>query len=128
MAVHEYIREGREPVFQVCSQGIGKRFAIENAKQIRENMCVTRNGIKHAIPRYYCKILDIDVPLFPEGEADDVQYHTGQKLPLDRFCAVNSSTEVAKLYKGLLESRSQAGRNIDARMDIRMQKRKKSLT
>jgi hypothetical protein len=50
---------GREPPFQLCSQGLGKRFAFENESQILRNGFVSMNGVKMTVPRYYRKKLKI---------------------------------------------------------------------
>lgn len=50
------------PPFQVCSQGLGKQFALDYAEQIKENGFLYFYGVKVGIPRYYCKILDYTPP------------------------------------------------------------------
>ncbi len=46
----------QEP-FRMQSQGLGKRYAIENRDQLIENMCITVEGKKSGLPRYYTKVL-----------------------------------------------------------------------
>lgn len=49
----------KELPFQLCSQGIGKNYAIKNSEQIRENLGITLNGKNVGIPRYYKKVLEL---------------------------------------------------------------------
>lgn len=48
----------RLPPFQVCSQGLGLDFALENKEDI-ENRNITFRGHNVSIPRYYLKKLDV---------------------------------------------------------------------
>lgn len=48
-----------QPPFQTCSQGIGKRFALDNSDYIRDNMYFYIHGVKVSVPRYYLKVLGI---------------------------------------------------------------------
>lgn len=48
-----------QPPFQTCSQGIGKRFALDNSDYIRDNMYLYIHGVKVGIPRYYLKVLGL---------------------------------------------------------------------
>lgn len=52
------------PPFQVCSQGLGKEFALANKQQILEDKFVRCHGVKQNIPRYYLK------KFFPDGIPD----------------------------------------------------------
>lgn len=57
-----YDATGREPPFQLQSQGIGKAYVLANADRIRKTCEVFVNsyGDKHVVPRYYRKVLGID--------------------------------------------------------------------
>lgn len=50
----------RTPPFSLQSQGLGKRWALENKEHLIQNIGTTMNGQKIGIPKYYQKILDID--------------------------------------------------------------------
>lgn len=50
----------REYPFQLCSKGIGARWAIDNQKRLMDNLYITSEGKKFGIPRYYRKKLDIE--------------------------------------------------------------------
>ena len=59
-ADREYKQKNREPVFKVQSMGIGKEFALKNAKQLIDNESITMFGVPQSFPRYYLKILDLE--------------------------------------------------------------------
>lgn len=59
MADELYAQKGREPPFQLVSQGMGKKFAFDNL-HLCEQLYVTLNGKKMALPRYYKKLYGID--------------------------------------------------------------------
>lgn len=56
----EYKKNGLCPPFSRQSQGLGKAFCLDNAKQIRDNLKITLNGNNVGIPRYYKKVLGIE--------------------------------------------------------------------
>jgi len=45
--------------YAVMSQGIGKQFALDNKKQLCDNLYVLAGGVKHGLPKYYAKTLDV---------------------------------------------------------------------
>lgn len=55
-----------ERPFQLVSQGVGKRYAIKNEKQIRALLGLTVHGEQIGLPRYYRKVLDITCDNTPE--------------------------------------------------------------
>lgn len=59
--------------FAIMSQGIGKRFVIQNADQIKNNLEITINGKNVGIPRAYKKILEIDSELLKKMTTDEIQ-------------------------------------------------------
>lgn len=46
--------------FKLQSMGLGKQFALDNQKQIKQNGYLTVDGIKMSIPRYYITKLNIE--------------------------------------------------------------------
>lgn len=54
-----YKSKGLETPFKLASNGIGERFALENADYIRENLGMTMRGTQQGLPRYYRKVLGI---------------------------------------------------------------------
>lgn len=60
----------RLPPFNLMSKGIGKRWAEHNKDYLNRYKCITVKGKPVGIPRYYTKVVDIDLGLFP-GYWDD---------------------------------------------------------
>lgn len=50
----------RQYPFQTVSQGMGKRWIFDHQEKVRRNMCLTKKGVKIAIPRYYKDKLNIN--------------------------------------------------------------------
>jgi len=60
-AMWQYTVMNREPVFKLQSQGIGKKWALENQDKVISDMfCSDHKGHKQSIPRYYLKKYDLD--------------------------------------------------------------------
>jgi hypothetical protein len=57
MAEEEY--GAREHPFQIQSNGIGKQYALDNEKKLKEHGYCILSGAKVGIPKYYQKILGI---------------------------------------------------------------------
>lgn len=53
-----------ERPFQLQSKGIGKEWCEVNKGAIEERLMVTMNGKPQAVPRYYKKVLDLDLTKF----------------------------------------------------------------
>ena len=64
--VKVYEEAGFTPPFQLCSQGLGLRFAFDNAQQLRDNLGCTLNGRHIGIPKYYVDKLGIDTDIMAE--------------------------------------------------------------
>lgn len=62
----EYTKLGLQVPFQLCSQGLGLRFALVNRVQLQDNLGTTLNGHPVGLPRYYVKKLDIDTDIMAE--------------------------------------------------------------
>lgn len=58
--ISEYTNKGLLPPFVLCSQGIGKQFALDNQEMILNRGFITYNGSKIGIPRYYRKVLGLE--------------------------------------------------------------------
>lgn len=50
----------RQAPFQVCSQGIGKRWLEDNKERIYSKLYITRKGVKVPVPKYYKDRLGIN--------------------------------------------------------------------
>lgn len=80
LARENYQGTGREPPFNISSQGLGKRFALDNQDTIKDKLYLTNNqGKKVPIPRYYRNLLELDYAqyknFFRDKEHKDVCYH-----------------------------------------------------
>lgn len=65
--------DGRIQPFSICSNGLGKRFCLDNADQIRSNQNITVFGQSLGLPRYYVKLLDIADELVPKIDEKEVK-------------------------------------------------------
>jgi len=74
----EYQAQNREPVFRISSLGLGRNFCDKNAEQIIQQMCLTVNGTKQSIPRYYLNRLGINTDSLKD-EAYKKGYEDGSK-------------------------------------------------
>lgn len=52
--------------FQLCSQGLGYDFAMQNSKWIREDLFLYDRGKKVGVPRYYQQILSLPREVYRE--------------------------------------------------------------
>nr|QJB19312.1 MAG: replication initiator protein [Microvirus sp.] len=55
-----YTNKKLESPFQVQSQGIGLRYALDNTLQLVTQLYITNKGVKTQLPRYYVNKLKID--------------------------------------------------------------------
>ena len=121
-----YDDTGREPVFRILSQGIGKQFALDNRKQLQEQGCVTMNGIKYAIPRYYINTLGLDIESIQEQarytECELVEHYCGLNMTMDDL---NDSGDIRSkriVEMGILRNRKARGATLAARLAIKESK------
>lgn len=54
-----YDEQGLEKPFRLLSNGLGARYMQDNAERIKDNMYCQVNDVKHPIPRFYRKELNI---------------------------------------------------------------------
>lgn len=55
-----YTDTGRLPPFQLQSQGIGLKYALENKQRLTQTLVTLSNNNKCSLPRYYRKKLNLD--------------------------------------------------------------------
>jgi len=58
LAEEEYVQKGREPVFRLVSNGIGRSYILENQKQLSQDGFIRIGGSKTSLPRYYLNTLE----------------------------------------------------------------------
>lgn len=56
-----YTNKGIEPPFKISSTGLGLRFCLENAENLKHNMSFTLRGVPMNLPRYYVDKLKIQL-------------------------------------------------------------------
>ena len=62
-----------EAPFLLASQGMGKRFALDNRKQIIDQLGVTIQGTRVGLPKYYVNCIN-------KSQADGVYYENGKQI------------------------------------------------
>lgn len=124
LAYQEYNIKGREPVFRVCSHGLGLNYALENRDQIVKNGYITKRGIKHSVPRYYCKKLDykINPDVVNTKDCEVVEGHTGIYVNSDVLYKYGNKDDVRSLIINTKKSKIQHNENLTARMSLKNKK------
>lgn len=121
-----YDDTGREPVFRILSQGLGKQYAIDNAQQLQEQGCVTMNGIKHAIPRYYINTLGLDIESIQEQakykECEMVEHYCGLNMTLDDLTDSGDIRSKRIVEMGILRNRKARAASLAAQIAIKESK------
>ena len=107
-----YEKTGREPPFQLVSQGMGKRHALESANQYAENLYMTFNGKKMSLPRYYKRLYGLDKETLKTAAAERARERV--KILLDR-----AGGEVRRFNQVKSSSAHQRDLNIEARRQKR---------
>jgi hypothetical protein len=111
---------GREPPFQVQSQGLGKRFVADNKRQLLEFGSLTLQGVRVGLPRYYRKVLG--VPSGWRAEQAEIAFlslverHAG-------ICGIKdvkhlSCDDRRRIYKSMEVERKQREKNLSARQQL----------
>lgn len=126
LAEIEYIQRGREPVFRIGSQGLGKRFLIDYRDRFLRDGYVSQFGVKHSLPRYYIKLLndlgyDTD---FLSANAQNNDINTVKEFTdFDDLSSndlyMRSSSEYKKYYERLTQRRDQTNKNLKSRLNLK---------
>nr|WAE43505.1 MAG: replication initiator protein [Microviridae sp.] len=72
LACKMYTSRGLTIPFQLSSQGLGLKFALDNKKQIEDHLYTTIKGAKQTLPKYYKTKLEINPDLL-SAYAEDKQ-------------------------------------------------------
>lgn len=122
----EYQAQNREPVFRLSSLGLGKKFCDANAEQIIQQKCLTINGIKQSIPRYYLKRLGIPTDSLKDEsyikECDVVAHYSGLSHSRDEAYRILPPDEVIKIEEGIKTAKQQHDKNLIARINLKAKK------
>lgn len=122
-----YTKTGRETPFRLISQGIGKNYALENKQQIEENGVLTIRGVKHSIPRYYIKKLDLKTDSIKqkaiETEYKVLEKHTGiSDLTYNVAYKVLKPSQIEETDKAIELARKQRDDTQNAKMQLKKRK------
>lgn len=120
LAEKEYKDRDREPVFKICSQGLGKNFCIDNKDQLIENKGFTVRGVPHSFPRYYLKKLDLENSDFRKDISEEKEKRltkrlTGHELTDDEYIRLAPADEYMKYYEKVKAIRKQKSKDIMAK-------------
>lgn len=102
MADEIYMSQGRENIFHTQSNGIGKQFALDNAKQIKENGYLTRKGVKYTIPRYYLR----DVLKLNKKEMLDIKRKAKERERKKNMSRIGIKETSLEIYKHNINDKS----------------------
>lgn len=113
----KYLRNyynGKVKPFQLCSQGLGLRFAINNSKQLKEQLYCTIRGVKVGLPRYYQKKLEV-----PTEEKYLKGLERREEILKGR---IERGIREEDVFKDVQASRNQSERNLNARRALKRKK------
>lgn len=122
-AYEMYEALGREPLFRLVSQGLGARYADNNAQQIQQQQHITSNGVPHSIPRYYINRLNLDLNQLhdraKEIECDLVEDITGLHITRDElYKDVQDTATILKVEEHISTSAAQHNLNMQAKINL----------
>jgi len=95
------------PPFNLMSKGIGKRWANENKEYLNRYKCITVKGKPVGIPRYYTKVVDIDLGLFPGFWDDGIALTRANEKVLARVAWLEQHVNLEDQWKLLQAKRRQ---------------------
>lgn len=126
LEIEMYLENGLQPVFRLMSQGIGERYALENEQQMTDLLYISHQGVKHSIPRYYIKKLELETDSIKKNavfsEAEQNEHCSGINInTADALCSLNPEL-IDKLYDGELRSKKQKRRNLEAKAMLKQRK------
>ena len=110
----------------MLSQGIGLQYALDNKSQIEELSYITLKGVKHSVPRYYIKKLDLDVEKLREqalfNDCEKNEHWSGVNISTDDAMRSLEPELIQSIYDGQLRSRKQKKRNLEAKTMLKQSK------
>lgn len=122
----EYQAQNREPVFRLSSLGLGKNFCDKNADQLIQQKCLSTNGIKQSIPRYYLNRLGIPTDSFKDEayikECDTVAHYSEYSYSRDEAYRILPPDEIIKIEEGIKTAKQQHDKNLIARINLKAKK------
>lgn len=126
LADEQYTQLNREPVFKLCSLGIGKKYVDKYHDKIVDKGYITLNGVKHTLPRYYLKRLDqLGNPGEKhtyETECDTVSKIIGLDHSRLEAYKILTPDDVIKIEEGIKSRRRQNDLNLKAKISLKTKK------
>lgn len=123
LADTEYHLKLREPVFRLLSLGLGRDYVDNNSDQISMMQCITINGKKTSLPRYYINRLGLDISDLKqkayEKECDLMHSLTGFDYSRDEAYRVLTVNEVYDSEQKIRRAKSQHRANLEAKVKLR---------
>jgi len=101
--------ERNSSLFSLQSQGLGLSWADNNRAYLARHQHLTINGVKHGIPRYYVKKLELDL-----SESSKMRSEKRDDEYRERLQAAEQS-DTSDLYEINLHSKAQKERNVLAK-------------
>lgn len=122
-AVKEFDCLNREPVFNVCSKGLGERFAYDNEIQLKQMLSITVNGVRMSIPRYYIKKLGINPDELKlkaqESDCELTERITGEYMSGDDYYKLSNKDDYLKYHEVVKHMRRQHDSNLKAKLALK---------
>jgi len=130
----KFLLTGRQPVFRLLSQGIGKEHCLKNSTQYKNNEQITFRGVNQSFPRYYLKLLDLENSDFrkdisKEKSIETVEFYTDiDGLTFDEAYRVLEPKKIKDIVIGLKKSRLQKEKNVRSKLKLKKDSKKSNLT
>lgn len=126
MEIEMYLEQGLQPVFRLMSQGIGERYAYDNQKQMNDLLYISHQGVKHSIPRYYIKKLEMDTEHMKEyakySDAELNEKACGVNITSDDALSSLNPELIDRVYEGHWQRNKQKERNLTAKANLKKRK------
>ena len=121
-----YTSTGREPVFRILSQGIGRDYIDKYFKDVEANGYISVNGVKMSIPRYYIERQGIDMANAKsrarDVEMDNMNDKTGVYCRESEYNRTASINDQISYNADVQRSRKQREKNLIARVKQKQKK------
>lgn len=121
-AVETYHVQGRISPFSIQSNGLGKRYAIDNKKQTLDNGYMTMQGRKYSIPRYYLKIYGIKLKSDSTYDSKLVKKLTGLDMSREELKKIKTHVPYSYVEQEYISQNKQRDKNIKAKESIKKRK------
>lgn len=126
-AHEEYTLKSRSPVFRLLSNGIGANYCDRNNLDFISKGFISLNGVKHSIPRYYLKRLELTSDLLSLDnvyikECDVIHHYTGLDYSYDEAYKYLRADEVLKYEEAIKNAKAQVNANVTAKTSLKKSK------